>query len=191
MASNLEGLLNTFSGQAQHGPGAAYYAQGDYDNAVEAYKKTGASGVSDLGPAIDESTGDRSADTTQQAWALNGQLAKINSGAFNGTAATQSDADNAAAIVVQMLKLYQQAYSGAVTSAASDSTKTNTKPYSPGAPTPVATSSASTSSDPTPLIGGALIGAAVVGVVLGTLPAAIGGAIAGAALGSLLRKKGA
>jgi len=192
MAANLQGLLSAFAAQVQHGPGAAYYAQNDYDNAVEAFKKTGASGVADVGPGIDESTSGKSAAVTQQAWTVNGQLGQINSGAYNGTAATKGDADNALAALQQMLALYQQGYAMTGASAAPSATS-DSKPGTWAPPTSAAppTAAASSSGSLTPIIGGALVGAAVIGVALGTLPAAIGGAIAGTIIGTLLRKKGA
>ncbi len=171
------------------------YKSSDWDQAVERFKSVGAVGAQQLGPAIDAQTGEASSALTQEAWNLNGQLAVINSGAYNGTAATQADADAASSLVSQMWQAYGQALAGVTTAPAASVTAP--KPTArPGTFTP-ATSSAPASGAKTSslslgaVVGGALVGAAVVGVALGTLPAAIGGAVAGTLVGALLGKKGA
>jgi beta-glucanase (GH16 family) len=114
------------------GAGDAYYnahkaaATIDYSDAVASYQAAGQAGATSVGPEID---GAGAAGVTQplthQAWVLNGQLAALTkSGQPSGSAIvyyTQTDADRARALVVQMAALYQQAIT-AGSSASSPST---------------------------------------------------------------------
>ncbi len=186
MTASLQDSIDSFVNDANTAA-LPYYNAGEYDNAVEAYKAAGNSGAEGLGPAIDERTHGNSASVTHQAWVLNGQLAKINSGPFNGVASTQADADNARGIVQRMWTLYQGAYKMITTKPVTTRPGTFV-PSAAGGAAPTTTSTPSLSMGA--LLGGALVGAAVIGVAVGTLPAAVGGAVAGTILGALLGKKG-
>ncbi len=59
--------------------GDAAKARGQYGTAVMQYKAAGMMGATDVGPAIDASTGGKTAGLTQRAWDSNGVLAGLNS----------------------------------------------------------------------------------------------------------------
>lgn len=86
------------------GAGDTYLNAGEYDNAVTAYQAAGQSGVTTIGPEIDVQTGGASKPLTQQAWAINGNLASVTS-----SGASASDAQNAQGFARQMQNLYNQA----------------------------------------------------------------------------------
>jgi hypothetical protein len=108
-AATAADAIVTFSSTI--GAGDQYLAAGEWDNAVEAYKAAGNTGTTLTGPAIDKATNLASQPSTQQAWSINKQLNTINSGPYNGVAATQTDAKNAQSLVNQMLVLYRTALS--------------------------------------------------------------------------------
>ena len=81
-------------------------AAGQYATAVVFYQAAGASGANVVGPEIDGQTGGASKPLTQQAWAINGNLAAVNN--VDGSA-TQADAESAQGFVRQMQNLYTQA----------------------------------------------------------------------------------
>lgn len=164
---------------------AASLKASNWDDAVERYKSAGQVGAQELGPAIDEATGGTLASVTHQAWTINGQLHEINSGPFNGTAATQADATKAAALFASMYNLYQSAIYGAPKPAPKPGT---------WAPSAVATAVAATVTAPAktswlPLLGGAILGG-IIGGPFGTVAIAIG-AVLGATVGASVKTKGA
>lgn len=97
------GDLATFNGQAAAGDSAM--AAGSWSSAVQSYQAAGNTGATLLGPDIDAQTGGVSQPVTQQAWAINTNLATIPSDASAG----QQDAQNAQGLLGQMRALYEQA----------------------------------------------------------------------------------
>lgn len=81
--------------------GDTYLAAGEYGSAVTAYQAAGNAGVTVLGPEIDTQTGGLSKALTQQAWAINGNLAAV-------TGTDASAAQSAQGFARQMQNLYTQ-----------------------------------------------------------------------------------
>jgi hypothetical protein len=79
-----------------------YLANSEWQNAVMAYQAAGNTGATTIGPEIDASTGGSSQPLTQQAWAINGNLAAVNS----TSSASQSDAISAQGFARQMQNIY-------------------------------------------------------------------------------------
>jgi hypothetical protein len=91
--------------------GDTYLNAGEFTNAISAYQAAGAAGASVVGPEIDVQTGGASKPLTQQAWAINGNLAAING-------ITSWDAQNAQGFARQMQNLYNQAITASAPPAA-------------------------------------------------------------------------
>lgn len=97
--------------------GDAYLAAGEFGSAVTAYQAAGNAGVTVVGPEIDVQTNGLSKAVTQQAWAINGNLAAV-------SGSDSSAAQSAQGFARQMANLYNQAMglsalnSGAAPSAA-------------------------------------------------------------------------
>lgn len=81
--------------------GDTYLAAGEYSSAVTAYQAAGNAGVTVLGPEIDTQTNGLSKALTQQAWAINGNLAAV-------TGTDASAAQSAQGFARQMQNLYVQ-----------------------------------------------------------------------------------
>src|SRR4029077_5897538 len=91
------------------GAADTYLANGEWANAVQAYQAAGGTGAVTIGPEGDAATGGVSAPLTQQAWAINGNLAAVNS----TSSATQSDAISAQGFARQMQNIYHTALNNA------------------------------------------------------------------------------
>jgi hypothetical protein len=103
--------------------GDAYYlsdATGfrlDFSDATQAYQAAGQAGASSVGPEIDGAgASSTTSPLTQQAWALNGQLAALQpsgqpdpTNGVNAPYFNHADADRARGLVVSMIALYTQA----------------------------------------------------------------------------------
>lgn len=138
----------------------------DFSDATKAYQAAGQAGASNVGPEIDAAASGATTSLTGAAWTLNGQLAAlVPSGApdpHNGLPSpyfTHADADQARALVVQMIDLYQQAIVAGAQGAGQPVPQPNgpTPSPVPGAPQPPpAPSTSSSSSSSAPYIVGAL-----------------------------------
>src|SRR4029077_13643786 len=91
------------------GAADTYLGAGEWSNAVQAYQAAGGTGAVTIGPEVDAATGGVSAPLTQQAWAINGNLAAVNS----SSSASQSDALSAQGFARQMQNIYHTALNNA------------------------------------------------------------------------------